>query len=79
MAQKKNKKHLIQHAVELAYKDNSVLIAILKKILPDKIASDNTIRAFFYEQFKERTDEEVIKEVEEFAKSINRVNQFSGN
>ena len=29
-------KHLIQHAVELAYEDTNVLIALLKKIVPDK-------------------------------------------
>jgi len=29
-------KHLIQHAVEMAYENPSVLVAILKKILPDK-------------------------------------------
>ena len=29
-------KHLIDHAVEVAYKDNFVLVALLKKIIPDK-------------------------------------------
>lgn len=29
-------KHLIEHAVEVAYEDNYVLIALLKKIVPDK-------------------------------------------
>lgn len=29
-------KHLIEHAVEVAYEDNNVLIALLKKIVPDK-------------------------------------------
>lgn len=74
---KKKNKHLINHAVELAYTDTAVLIAILKKILPDKIASDQTIRAFLYEGFKDKTDEEVIKEVEDFAININRIKEFS--
>lgn len=34
------KKSLLVHAVRRAYKDNSVLIALLKKILPDKIESE---------------------------------------
>lgn len=30
-------KHLIQHAVERAYEDDVVLIALIKKIVPDKL------------------------------------------
>jgi hypothetical protein len=33
--QKRKRKKLMVHAVEQSYKDNKVLIAILKKILPD--------------------------------------------
>jgi hypothetical protein len=36
-AKTKHGKHLIEHAIELAYKDNNVLIAILRKILPDQL------------------------------------------
>lgn len=39
-AQTKQGMHLIEFAVEKAYTDNQVLIAILKKILPDKIEGD---------------------------------------
>ncbi len=35
--EKENGSHLIEHAIKLARKDNTVLIAILKKILPDKM------------------------------------------
>ena|SRR3990167_6740591 len=73
---KKKGKHLIEHAIELAYSDNDVLIAILKKILPDKTTSDTTIRAFLYDGFKDKSDDEIIQEAEEFAKNINRVREF---
>ena len=33
--QKKKKKTLLEHAIEEAYKDNKMLVAILKKIIPD--------------------------------------------
>ena len=33
-------KHLINHAIDQAYIDNNVLIAILKKILPDKLQGE---------------------------------------
>lgn len=36
-ARAKHGKHLIEHAIEKAYTDHNVLIAILKKILPDKV------------------------------------------
>ena len=29
-------KHLIDHAVDISYEDNMVLVALMKKILPDK-------------------------------------------
>mgnify|MGYP001588647568 CR=1 FL=1 len=38
--EKKNDKSLLQHAVERAYIEDTVLIALLKKILPDKIMAD---------------------------------------
>lgn len=36
-AKNKKGKHLIEHAVELAYDNHDIMIAILKKILPDKL------------------------------------------
>ncbi|MEN6414387.1 MAG: DUF5681 domain-containing protein [Veillonellales bacterium] len=38
--EKHNGIHLIEHAVDLAYHDNNVLIAILKKILPDQLKGE---------------------------------------
>lgn len=38
-------KKLLVHAVEQAFKDNSVLVAILKKILPDLRHVEGTIKA----------------------------------
>lgn len=35
IVEKKNNKNLLIHAVELAFKDKGVLLAILKKIVPD--------------------------------------------
>jgi len=43
--QKKKRKKLMVHAVEQAYKDNTVLVAILKKLLPDLKASELEINA----------------------------------
>lgn len=37
---KKKKKDLIWHFVEQAFVDNQVLIALMKKLLPDKMAGD---------------------------------------
>ena len=42
VAKRHNNKSLITHAVEQAYKDNTVLIAIMRKILPDLKAIDVT-------------------------------------
>ena len=46
---KSKKGHLIKHAINRAYKDDRVLIAILKKIIPDKIQGDLDLGLSFKE------------------------------
>lgn len=56
-AKKKNGgKHLIEHAVEQAYKSENLCIAIMKKILPDKSVTEiqgNRIIVTFEEKPKD--------------------------
>ena len=51
----KHGKHLLDHLVETAYKDNTVLIALAKKLLPDKI--EQTAK----QEYEDLTDEQLIK------------------
>lgn len=41
--QKKHRRNLIRHIVAEAYEDNTVLVALLRKILPDLKAVDTTL------------------------------------
>ena len=57
-ATKKSKgKSLIKHAIERAYTNDKVLVAVLKKIIPDKVQSDLDVGL----SFKEISDEYVVE------------------
>ena len=57
---------LIEHAVNLAYKDSQVLIAIMKKILPDKLETELNDKKTLEElaKLKEETKEFLLQESE---------------
>ena len=47
---KKKGKSLMQHAVEEAYRDNVVLVALMRKLIPDLSETDIGQRTFEYFQ-----------------------------
>ena len=58
-AEAKHGKHLIDHAIEKSYESDAVLMAVLKKLIPDRIKAEglethfiNVIRA----NIRERTE-----------------------
>ncbi|MFA6358593.1 MAG: hypothetical protein WCY09_08060 [Candidatus Omnitrophota bacterium] len=47
-------KSLMQHAIERAYVEDTVLIAILRKLIPEKTETDLNVKSF--EHFKKEID-----------------------
>ena len=52
---RRKRKQLMQHAVEQAYVDNTVLIALLKKLIPDLHETDINLTTF--EHFRKQKEE----------------------
>ena len=48
-ARKGHKKDFLEHFVERAYENDSVAIALARKLIPDKIASDQNVNLNSYE------------------------------
>ena len=55
-------KHLIKYAVERAYENDNVLIAILKKLIPDKVEAGVIIQDYLSEKYRNKNPQELEAE-----------------
>jgi len=63
-------KTILRRFIEMAYVNPQIMIALMKKILPDLKKSESDIKvSSIYEEYENMTDEELIKKVNEI---INR-------
>jgi len=77
-AEKERGISLIQHAVNKAYTNTQVLIAVLKKIIPDMEMSDIKLTPV-YETYESMSDEELLREASEVIASVKSISTSEVN